>query len=229
MCGIFGAKDYKQYTQLYNMNKKRGTYAFGGILVTKSIYATLRSPGKINLTRNLVIKYGRVNKKIYDFDYFLGHTQAPTSSARKYSIKTSHPFNTENWVVAHNGVLTNHLVLKKPIRDKKLFNEVDSSVIPVLLHLQRKKFPKKTEAQIICSVLSVLEGNFGLWIYNSKNQNIYIARSGCTLYADFLNNSFSSLTEKGFKPIDEGILYLLTPEGITEVCEFKASSPFFTK
>lgn len=228
MCGIFGAKDFKTYTSLYNKNKKRGTFAFGGIFVTKSIYATLRSPGKIALSKNLVIKYSKFKRKIDDFDYFLGHTQAPTSSVRKYDHKTSHPFNVEDWVVAHNGVLTNHIELKKNIKNKKLFNEVDSSVIPALLHLQRKRFPKKDEASLISSILGQLHGNFGLWIYNSRSQNVYIARSGATLYADFLNNSFSSLSEKGFKAVEEGVLYLLTPEGITEVGEFKPNSPFYT-
>lgn len=228
MCGIFGSKDFKTYTALYNKNKKRGTFAFGGIFITKSMYATLRSPGKISLNKNLVIKYGKVKRKIDDFDYFLGHTQAPTSSVRKYDHKTSHPFSIEDWVVGHNGVLTNHIELKKQIKNKKLFNEVDSSVIPALLHLQRKKLPKKDEAYLIASVLGTLHGNFGLWVYNCKTQNVYIARSGATLYADFLNNSFSSLHEKGYKAIEEGVVYLLTPEGTTEVGEFKPNSPFFT-
>lgn len=228
MCGIFGAKDFKTYTKLYNRNKKRGTFAFGGIFLTKSIFATLRSPGKINLSKNLVIKYANIKKKIYDFDYFLGHTQAPTSSIRKYNHKTSHPFTVEDWIVAHNGVLTNHLELKKTLKNKKLFNDVDSSVIPALLYSQRKRFPKKDEAALVSAVLNTLQGNFGLWIYNSKSQNIYIARSGATLYADFLNNSFSSLSDKGLKSIEEGTLYLLTPEGITGVGEFKPNSPFYT-
>ena len=79
----------------------------------------------------------------------------------------------------------------------------------------------------IGKTLSLLEGTFGVWIYNQKNAHIYIARSGSTVYADFLNNEFSSLKEQNFVPLEEGLLYFLTPEGITSVGKFKTNSPFF--
>jgi len=87
---------------------------------------------------------------------------------------------------------------------------------------------EKNETNIICNALSMLRGNFGLWILNSKNNHVYLARSGSTLYADFLTNNFSSIKFSDYKPLEEGILYLQTVEGLTSVGTFKSNSPFFT-
>jgi len=186
----------------------------------------LKSPGTANLSNRLVIEYGKKKKSITDFNYFLGHTQAPTSAQRKFSPSTSHPFQYKEWIIAHNGVITNDKQLKLLLTDKKSYNVVDSSVIAPLI----AKYFKETGDEItaIVKTLSSLQGTFGVWIYNQKSTNIYLARCGSTLYADFLNNEFSSLKEDGFVPLEEGFVYLLTKEGITSVGRFKPNSPFFT-
>jgi hypothetical protein len=67
-----------------------------------------------------------------------------------------------------------------------------------------------------------------LWILNSKNNNTYLARSGSTLFADFLSNDFSSTKYNNYKTVEEGVLYLQTVEGLTAVGTFSPNSPFFT-
>jgi glucosamine--fructose-6-phosphate aminotransferase (isomerizing) len=187
----------------------------------------LKSPGTATLTKKIVIEYGKKRRNITDFNYFLGHTQAPTSSQRAFSPTTSHPFQFKDWLIAHNGVLTNHKELKQLIANKKSYNVVDSSIIAPLLDMHLKKHGD--EILSIIKTLSLLKGTFGLWIYNQKSGNIYIARSGSTLYADFLNNEFSSLPnpDNGFVEVEQGLLYLLTKEGITSVGKFATNSPFF--
>lgn len=162
---------------------------------------------------------------IDDFKLFLGHTQAPTSSAREFDSQTSHPFTWGDWIVAHNGVLTNHDSIKKLIKDPISYNIVDTSVIPAYLH---QIFAENTsEIHTISEVLSKLKGTFGLWIFNKRTGNTYLARAGSTLYSNFLTNDFSSLPEKDFQPLEEGIIYLLTVEGLTSVGFFSVNSPFF--
>lgn len=195
-------------------------------MIGKQLHAILKTPGTANLTKKLVIEYGKKRRNITNFDYFLGHTQAPTSAQRAFSPNTSHPFQLKEWLIAHNGVLTNHKELKQLIANKKSFNVVDSSVIPALLDMHFKKY--NDEILAIIKTLSMLKGTFGLWIYNQKTANIYIARSGSTLYADFLNNEFSSLPDNDFVTVEEGLLYLLTKEGITSVGKFHINSPFFS-
>jgi hypothetical protein len=48
------------------------------------------------------------------------------------------------------------------------------------------------------------------------------------LYCNFLNNEFSSVPEDEFVALEEGLLYLLTKEGVTCVGKFTPNSPFFT-
>jgi glucosamine 6-phosphate synthetase-like amidotransferase/phosphosugar isomerase protein len=225
ICGIFGSKDFTTYVKLYKGNKERGTFSYGGLLVGSHVHAVLKSPGVVTLTNKLVIEYDKKKKSITDFNIFLGHTQAPTSLQRKFSPSTSHPFQYKNWIVAHNGVLTNDKELKKRL-DKRSYNVVDSSVIAPLIN---KCFKKTTdEVKAICEALSQLQGTFGLWIYNQESTNIYLARSGSTLYADFITNDFSSIKEKEYISLEEGVLFLITKEGLTSVGQFKPNSPFFT-
>lgn len=195
-------------------------------MIGSKVHAILKSPGVANLNNKLVIEYGRKRRSITDFDLFLGHTQAPTSEKRTFSANTSHPFQYKNWLVAHNGVLTNDKELKKLIKDKKAYNIVDSSVIPPLIDLMQRQ--TGDEVAGICKSLSQLKGTFGLWIYNQKSGNTYLARSGSTVFANYLSNDFSSLKETDFVPLDEGVLYLLTKEGLTSVGVFKTNSPFFS-
>lgn len=186
----------------------------------------MRVEGTVELSKNMIINNRDVQMKPSDFYYYFGHTQAPTSSKRTFDQATSHPFDCGLWTVAHNGVLTNDIELKKLIKDKTSFNEVDSSVIPALLD-QTYEESADSEVDVICKVLSKLKGTFGLWIYCKESHNAYLARSGSTLYADLVNNTFSSLPEEKFTSLEEGVLYLITPEGITSVGGFSSNSPFF--
>ena len=194
-------------------------------MVDNRLHAILKTAGIAPLSNLLVIEYEKKKKKITDFEYYLGHTQAPTSAQRAYSKSTTHPFQCKDWIIAHNGVLTNEKELKKTL-DKKKYNIVDSSIIAPLIEKYYKEYDDEVAA--ISKALSQLKGTFGLWIFHQQSNNIYLARSGSTLYADFLNNSFSSLKEDGYVELEEGLLYLLTQEGITCVGRFKKNSPFFT-
>ena len=196
-------------------------------MIGSQVHAVLKTPGVANLNKKLVIEYGKKRRSITNFDMFLGHTQAPTSEKRNFSPSTSHPFQCKEWLIAHNGVLSNDKELKKLIKDKKSYNTVDSSVIPPLINIKVKE--AGDEVAGICNALSLLKGTFGVWIYNQKTGNIFVARSGSTVFANFLTNDFSSLKEKDFVQLEEGVLYLLTKEGITSVGIFKTNSPFFSQ
>jgi Glutamine amidotransferase domain len=225
MCAIFGSNQFSEFSDIYDNCKDRGSFAFGGLFLSFDYDARMHIEGIAELHPDMRVSNYALNLKPKDFYYFLGHTQAPTSSIRDFDPKTSHPFACGTWVVAHNGVLTNDIELKKTLPTTFLYNEVDSSVIPALLSYATDN--GLTEVSAICNVLSKLEGTFGLWIYNKLSNNVYLARSGSTIHVDFLTNAFSSLPYKNFKPLDEGILYLMTNEGLTAVGGFQSNSPFF--
>jgi glucosamine 6-phosphate synthetase-like amidotransferase/phosphosugar isomerase protein len=227
MCGIFGSSDYTRYIKLYDQNKKRGNFSYGGLFIDTKIHAIVRTKGTFNFKGKLSIELkGNKTKPLNSFRNYLGHTQAPTSSKREYTHQTTHPFNEKQWYIAHNGVLTNHNILRKDLKKFKCVNEVDTSVIPPLVCIHIAK--AKNEVKGICKALSLLQGTFGLWIYNDKSNSVYLARSGSTLYANYLTNDFSSIRATGFNSLEEGTLYLQTVEGLTAVGDFKTNSPFFS-
>jgi glutamine phosphoribosylpyrophosphate amidotransferase len=225
MCAIFGSSQFNEFIDIYDICKERGSFAYGGLFLSFDYDARMYIEGIAELHDDMQVTDSKIDLKPKDFYYYLGHTQAPTSSVREFQPETSHPFVCGTWVVAHNGVLTNDIALKKTLRKGIFYNEVDSSVIPALL--SQATDDGLTEVSALCDILSKLEGTFGLWIYNKLSNNVYLARSGSTVYADFLTNAFSSLPYKKFKPLDEGVLYLMTQEGLTSIGGFSSNSPFF--
>jgi len=230
MCAIFGSYSFGTYKKLYDECKQRGNFAYGSLYVcdpkiTKNL-VIIRSSGEVELSKTDVFSNEDYEIGIEDFKVFLGHTQAPTSSVREFNAATSHPFSWGDWLVAHNGVLTNYDAIKKIIIDPISYNEVDSSLIPALITQLSNEGNDEIEA--ITGALSKLKGTFGLWIFHKPTGHIYLARSGSTLHADFLTNDFSSLPYKKYQSLEEGTLYLMTTEGLTAVGYFAVNSPFFT-
>jgi len=217
MCGIYGATKASKFEVLDTVNKVRGNFASGIYYYNGNEYDYQKTEGsfdwnKIELPKGFT---------------FLGHNQAPTSKERQWKVHNCHPFVYDNWIVAHNGVLTNFNQLKKdyiPDHD----NLVDSSMIPALLEHFEKTFDEATnkekELNLISYVLDLLEGTFGLWIVNLKTMNIYLARQGSTLFFD--KNSFSSTKGKGYKELKEGVIYKFNKRGVKPVEKFKVRSPF---
>jgi glucosamine 6-phosphate synthetase-like amidotransferase/phosphosugar isomerase protein len=230
MCAIFGANLFETYKKLYNSCKARGEFAYGSLYVGNpakcSNLVVTKSAGSVQLSKNEKFSDEDRELVIDDFKLFLGHTQAPTSSVREFSAATSHPFTCGEWVVAHNGVLTNFQALKKLIVDPTSYNDVDTSIIPA--YIDQIHSEVHDEITAISEALSKLKGTFGLWIFNKRTGHVYLARCGSTLYSDFLTNDFSSLLEKHYQPLEEGTIYLMTTEGLTSVGFFAVNSPFFT-
>jgi len=218
MCGIFGATNKDRFKTLYELNRTRGDFAFGCCLITRdrSTQYIDWQPGVADLNDDIFTKES-------NYYYMLGHTQAPTSAQREFSERTSHPFVESNWVVAHNGVLSNFKYLKeKFIPDWD--NPVDSSIIPFLL----ATFENETncEASSLKQTLEELEGTYTLWIYNTNSKNLYIARCGSTLYFNVLENEFSSIKDTNMEPVPDNTIYQITQEGITLISGFDGHSPF---
>jgi glucosamine--fructose-6-phosphate aminotransferase (isomerizing) len=217
MCGIYGSTKVSKFEILDQANRQRGNFASGIYYSDGKSYDFQKTEGSFNWNK-IPLEEGLV---------YLGHNQAPTSTERVFKEHNSHPFVRDNWIVAHNGVLTNFEELKRDyIPDHE--NVVDSSIIPALLLMFEQKADDCTsqekEQNVIKTVLELLEGTFGLWIVNLRTLNIYITRQGSTLFYD--HNSFSSVKGTDFKEIEEGSLYRFNKKGVTKVGTFKSKSPF---
>lgn len=218
MCGIFGSINTSKFEILDQVNKQRGNFASGILYHDGTNWDTEKTEGSFNWDKI----------KLPDGFMYLGHNQAPTSTERVWKKHNAHPFEAKNWVVAHNGVLTNFEKLKTDyLPDHE--NRVDSSIIPALLAHFEATFDEantvEKEAYLIGYVLSLIEGTFGVWIVNTNTLNVYLARQGSTLFYD--KNSFSSAKGEEYKEIKEGVIYKFNSKGsIKPAGDFKVKSPF---
>jgi len=207
MCGIIGSPDKSAFDYLFEQNKERGNFAYGII--------------KFCINNNVkVIKDNDFNKKV-DFEddivFYLGHLQSPTSTKRDFCPHTTHPFEYKGMYLAHNGVLSNFDKLKEKY-DKytDIVNEVDSSIIlPMIDKIGLK------------SALEELEGTFGCWLYDSNTSELFVFRSGSTIYTDGKNISSKPISD--WSLLDEGVIYRFnfTKQKYEEYDRFKTNSGFF--
>ena len=218
MCGIYGATTREQYITLQKLNRNRGDFSQGCMYIKPDKGFEIHK-----IPKKLMAEYAPPKRK--KFDHYLGHSQAPTSGKRVFDPNTTHPFMVENWVVAHNGVLTNFKKLVNEF-ERPYENPVDSSIIPYIFYKLQDSF--NNEIDVIVKGLEYLEGTFGLWIHNTETGSTFLAKCGVTLFADVYDNAFSSVCHNSLESLEEGTLYQLTKEGITGVATFDCDSPFFT-
>jgi len=198
MCAIVSSTDVNRFKRLVDLNKSRGTFASSLVRIDKDSISIDRFPGLFdmdNLDRDIK-------------EHFIGHVQAPTSDVREWDVKTSHPFETLNWLVFHNGVLTNHKELDPNIR-------VDTQCIVNLLE----------ECNDIQSVVNRLKGTFALFIINKKTYDKFILRQGSLLHYND-QGDVSSLFVEGMKIILEGVIMKYDNSSWIEYGKFDTQSPF---
>lgn len=218
MCAIFGSFNKEMFEILHNANVQRGSW--GGSMTginepnNKVPYKVYKWPGQTEIEKKTIRKKHSI---------YLGHLQAPTGANRVWSESTTHPFVIGDWVIAHNGVITNQ---EKIIYD---FNNgvkvsVDSKLIPILAN----KFCKdELYVDAISKALTLIEGTFSVWIFNNKNKKVYIARQGSTLFADNKGNFSSINSANKWEEVPEGKIFELSNAGLILAGQFKCSSPFF--
>ena len=226
MCGIFGSTDSERFKTLYELNKDRGSFAYGNMFLQEGAEPIVqRGEGDC-------IQFEPTSTQ-----YYMGHTQGPTSSKRDFDPETSHPFKYHNWSVAHNGVLSNSKVLSEKY---KVDNPVDSAVIPVMIwnKLVELYDPDiwiwEREQQAIKLACEELEGTFSCWAHNTDTGNVYLIRNGSTLFANKKTGGFSSAQAPCMESLDDHAIYRLFHEPdlaegkrIEKVGHFDSHSPFF--
>ena len=236
MCAIFGSPNVDRFKELYQANLDRGHSAFGMVAIDGVNYNNDRAHvfktkgiaeiDKLIQTEHIYapIMPDKFASKCSNKSYFLGHTQAPTSTAQEFDPMTSHPFEYEDWVVAHNGVLTNYNEITAGL-DPFSFNVVDSSVIPAFLFFYKKQHPTLHINDVLIHVLGSLKGTHSTWIYNKTLNKFFIARCGSTLYANLAHNEFSSTPLPGMDLIKDGDIYCYGNRKLEHVGSFSAQSP----
>lgn len=234
MCGIFGSDSFERFKTLYRLNQSRGDFAHGMLGLARAGDDLLIKGSGLADTKKLFTteEYTYFRHEPIPppskFKYFLGHTQAPTSTVREFNEETTHPFQLKRWCVAHNGVLSNTKELQKKymLRESK----VDTEVIASMLDYTEIKTgnPEKDDLRSLKKTFEELRGTFGCWVYNIETKNTYLIRVGSTLNGDPNSGDFTSAMDydKKYKPLTEGVIYQIR-DGIRDVGHFDHNSPYF--
>lgn len=219
MCGIFGGINISQlqFQQLYRYNAERGPSAYGAFFTDGGIYQIHRSEKYEPLA---------LQKR---FGTFIGHCRASTTGDSTFSYYNSHPVQEGPWVVFHNGIISNVNFWKKELQyigynDQQM---LDSRVFPYLFCMEPDQDEDNNPIIRGLNKLSVTSpATFGLAIFNLETSELFICRSGCSLW--YRKSYFSSE-----KPNDlwcmlpEHQLFKVTEHGVDFVKSFNGRSPYY--
>jgi len=210
MCGIAGSNNKDRSFKLYQSNLDRGYYSSGALILNKDNQPSIR--------KVLGVYNAPITESVPE-NYYLYHSRGPTVETSQFIPEDNHPFSYGDWIVAHNGIISNFKELCIQYFPQEDFTgKTDSCIIPRMLEENLK----------ISTALEELEGTFALWMYNKKFKRTYVARSASTLFANMYNGDFSSTEFERSLPLDEGVIYAIQDyETIVPVTEFKCNSPYF--
>jgi glutamine phosphoribosylpyrophosphate amidotransferase len=191
MCGISGSSSFDKAFDLYIKNLKRG-YFSSGFLAFDNQGNVLIKKQKERFDKSVLVK--EIVDMLIEPTYYLFHSRAPTNSKEPYSDITCHPFDFDNYYVAHNGIITNFKSFPESVEFI-----VDSSIIPYHLTKNKGDIKKTFEAY---------EGLLTCWIYDYEDFNLKVVKAGSSLHKD--ENSFSSVPFEGSKFVDsDGLVFEL--------------------
>ncbi|MCF8001070.1 MAG: glutamine--fructose-6-phosphate transaminase (isomerizing), partial [Halanaerobiales bacterium] len=178
MCGIVGyVGDKKAASILYDGLKRleyRG-YDSSGIAVNDGLNIdVVKKKGKLEHLK------GKIKDNINGGTTGIGHTRWATHG--QPSDKNSHPHSdcTNNFVIAHNGIIENFQDIKKYLREKghNFKSETDTEVIA---HLLEENYENDV-LSALKKTIAHLEGSYALTILNNQEPNkIYVARKDSPL------------------------------------------------
>lgn len=166
---------------------------------------------------------------------FLGHTRAPTSGSVDDN-ENNHPFMTKDFILAHNGNISNDKELKEKFQ-LEYESECDSAVI---VHLIQYFYDKHEDViKAIQQTTKLISGSYACWLYHKKTKKIYLfrhsnpihyyidKRNRCILFASEQKHIDSVYDKKlrysDIPEIEEEKIYVIDEDGIKKVGEFETS------
>jgi glucosamine--fructose-6-phosphate aminotransferase (isomerizing) len=186
MCGIVGivSKNNVVPEILEGLRKLeyRGYDSAGISLINGDSINTIKKQGKIVNLESAINK----NKK-FTGNIGIGHTRWATHG--KPNVQNSHPHQSENVSVVHNGIIENYQELKTNLQNEgvKFQSQPDTEIIPHLICAALKKTGDKKQAVI--DAIAQLQGAFALAIiFKGDEDFMAIAKKGSPLLIGFGKN-----------------------------------------
>ena len=239
MCGILGIMRSDgitdEHTDIFNdifkQSQQRGSDAFGFYTYPRGVLFKKKGGIKEFLKKN------RIHKVIEGNNVVLAHTRASTTGTEDKN-KNNHPFQTKDFVFAHNGCIWNHDSIKK-----KFKTDIETDSIVILKLIQEEYDKSNNIAQAIITAAKELRGSYACWLLFKRTGSLYLFRHNNPIYLgynekrdmyvfasekNYLSFLEESIKQKfGFKEglafadIEENKVYRLTNRGLSMMGEFK--------
>lgn len=243
MCGLFGFAKYgneeiKGLSDLTNALSEQS--AVRGTDATGISYCSTKG---LEILKESKAAYMLSFKHPDDIVALTGHTRHSTQGSEKKNFN-NHPFKGVlkgfNFVLCHNGVLSNDKSLRKELHLPKTKIETDSYIAVQLLESQKwldfdsiKYMAEKTEGSFSYTILDeknnlyLVKGDSPLSILHFPKQKIYVyASTDSILYKALVDSPLFSALKKGeceTVEINEGDILKITPDGNIEKRIFEYS------
>jgi len=245
MCGILGVirpkgieeEHIEIFKTIFKESESRGKDAFGFYAYPKNIL--YKQKGKVT---TFLDKFNP-DKMLIGNSALLAHTRATTTGTENKN-QNNHPFQTKDFILAHNGCIWNHHSVRANL--KKTDIETDSIVILKLIQDEYNK--NKDISLAIAKMAKRLTGNYACWLMFKKTGSVYLFRHNNPLYLSYNQDkemyAFASEREflsflegdikgaKGFKgglafaEIDEDVIYRLTKTGLDVMDKFEGDDGY---
>lgn len=238
--------DKKQFITLLKKGAETNKDAFG--IFTKEI--TFKTNNKVEDKIKNEILINIVNQT--NTDWLVGHNRL-TTQGKEDNNENNHPFETDNFKVVHNGIISNDKELKEEFKlDYPI--ETDSAIIPFLLeHKIKNNINNNTFMVLLKETIELLQGSYSVFLLDKRNGNLYYFKSSSTLftfnlYEDNISKVIVGSTSKlnldeiylkkygifdiqdikllSSIDIDDGIIYKIDDNSIYPVCEFEQNQAY---
>jgi len=176
MCAIVGSFNPQKLEELIKLNSYRGEHS----------YSLLEYNYEENIIEKLYKGFGEFNFNLlkdleYNSNYFIAHTQAPTTSGKGYF--NIHPSESQDTLLYHNGILKEDCILELQ-KDYSYNEHWDTRLLHY--HIEEGKD------------LSEIDGTFSCLHYNGDEWLLFRNEISPMFIDDDFN--ISSTGDKGFKP-----------------------------
>ena len=166
MCGIAGSNNKDRSFKLYQSNLNRGYYSSGALILNKDNQPSVR--------KVLGVYNAPITESVPE-NYYLYHSRGPTVETIQFIPEDNHPFSYGDWIVAHNGIISNFKELCIQYFPQEDFTgKTDSCIIPRMLEENLK----------ISTALEELEGTI---VYLASSASDYMNGQALILDGGFLS------------------------------------------